>query len=153
MFEFDWIVLPSSGQMINLNVSKSSGSGKSVLHVFGKHKSVISATEMVHCFSYSEDEFRRQYGNKLPFWILSWAALDFLCVPLFCSPSFFCCLRLNNLIILRCSESIKFSYRIVSCTTNWNKFLSKKDLFPTQAKWWCTDWQWQNKCVALSAPL
>lgn len=48
-FQFDRI-LPSSGQRINLNVSKSSGSGKSVLHVFGRLKSLISATECSFVF-------------------------------------------------------------------------------------------------------
>ncbi len=44
--------------MINLNASKSSGSGKSVLHVLGKLKSFMSATRIiVDCLCEENDFF------------------------------------------------------------------------------------------------
>lgn len=48
----------------------------------------------------------------LPFWIRSWAADAFFCVPVFdvCSPSFFCCFSENNLIMLTKYSLAKFCW-------------------------------------------
>lgn len=44
--------LTSSGHMINLKFSKSSGSGNSVLQVFGRFNSLISGNRQIVCEKY-----------------------------------------------------------------------------------------------------
>lgn len=125
---------PSSGHIINLKDSKSSGSGNSVLQVFGKFNSLISGQG-------SKMRGRSKKNcmkSKIPFCIRSCAAEAFFCVPDFdvCSPSFFCCFNEKSFIIfmrellrlLRCcfcyNGQVFFLFvLVVKCETSNKKIL------------------------------
>lgn len=91
--------------MINLKLSKSSGSGNSVPHVFGRFSSFMSRKKE-HQVREKTDVQKAynvaQWHCSEPFVILSCAADAFFWVPaLGDSPSFFACFNENNLIIVR----------------------------------------------------
>lgn len=91
--------------MINLKLSKSSGSGNSVPHVFGRFSSFMSEKKERSGQRKKKRRTERvAYSGGMcePFVILSCAADAFFWVPaLGDSPSFFACFNENSLIIVR----------------------------------------------------